>query len=166
MKKCIKSPQTCLGRDSQNHCQFKLCCKEEIQDEIEIAQNVIDAINDCSPNKESLLKVSSTLSYAAQVINKNEEEERIEVLPIIHRFSVLIHEFQEKILLDTDITNLACSFSNELQKWFRLHFLEGVEHNFALVQRQSILADINTIEMALGLCMIEDCSDSLDDLFF
>jgi len=166
MKKCINTAETCLGRDCQDFTHAELCCKEEIQEEIAIAQNIVDAISDCTRNKESLQQISSKLSYAAQVINKNEEEERIEVFPIIRRFSVLIYEFQEKILHDSTIAELTCSFSNELQRWFTQHFLSGTDHSLMPVQRQSIIADINTIEMALGVCMIEDHSESLDDLFF
>ena len=167
MKKCIKTPELCLGRDCQDFSQPDLCCKEEIKEEIAIAQNVVDAISDCTRNKESLQHISSKLSYAAQVINKNQEEERIEVFPIIRRFSVLIYEFQDKILHDTTIADLTCSFSNELQRWFTQHFLNSTEHNFLPVQKESILADINTIEMALGVCILDTYDESsLDDLFF
>ncbi len=166
MKKCIQSTNSCIGRDCRDFSALSLCCKEEIEDERAIAQNVVDAISDCSRDKYSIQNVSSKLSYAAQVINRSVEEERMEVFPIIQRFSVLIYEFQDKILHDTTIADLTCSFSNELQKWFSQHFLKSPEFELIPIQRQSIISDINTIEMALGVCMIETPEETLDDIFF
>lgn len=166
MNKCIKDFDLCLGRDGRELLKHGLCCKEEIREEQIIAQTVIDAINDCSRDQTSLQRVSSKFSYAAQVINKNDDDERIEVLSVVQRFSILIYEFQDKILHDTTIGDLACSFAKELQRWFVYQFFQTSDHYVLPVQRESILADINTIEIALGVCIIADTNDSLDDLFF
>ncbi len=168
MKQCIKSTSICLGRDCQElSCGITLCCKEEIQEEKEIVQHLIDTIDDCDYSKESLHKISSKLSYTASVINKNNEEELDEVLPIVQRFSLLLYEFQDKILHDKTIGDIAYSFVSELQKWFGYRFLDERNSFEHPVHAQSITADINTIEMALGVCMIETYDDdSLDDLFF
>lgn len=134
----------------------------------EAVLSLINTIDDCAKDHKSLLKVSSKLSYAAHTINKNNEEERIEVLPVVKRFSFLLYEFQDKILHDSTTRDLACTFTHEVQKWFRYRFL-GDEYPFSPpVQYQSILADMNTIEMGLGVCMLPIYSenDSLDDLFF
>lgn len=171
MRTCIKDPIPCIGRDCRDlnlHGKLALCCREEIQDEKETVLNLIDTLDDCAKNHESLLKVSSKLSYAAHTINKNNEKDLIEVLPVIKRFSLLLHEFQDKILSDSTIRDLTCTFTHEVQKWFRYRFLRD-EYPFSLpVQYQSILADMNTIEMGLGVCMIPvyGDDDSLDDLFF
>lgn len=171
MRSCIKGPITCIGRDSRDlnlPGKLELCCREEIQDEKETVLNLIDTIDDCAKDHESLLKVSSKLSYAAHTINRNNEEELIEVLPVVKRFSLLLHEFQDKILSDNTIRDLTCTFTHEVQKWFRYRFLRD-EYPFSLpVQYQSILADMNTIEICLGVCMLPvQCdNDSLDDLFF
>lgn len=171
MRSCIKGTTICIGRDSRDlnlPGKLELCCREEIQDEKETVLNLIDTIDDCAKDHESLLKVSSKLSYAAHTINRNNEEELIEVLPVVKRFSLLLHEFQDKILSDNTIRDLTCTFTHEVQKWFRYRFLRD-EYPFSLpVQYQSILADMNTIEICLGVCMLPvQCdNDSLDDLFF
>jgi hypothetical protein len=170
MRNCINSPVRCIGRDSrdiQTRGNKILCCKEEIQDEKDTVLNLIDTIDDCAKDKNSLLKVSSKLSYAAHTINKNDEKELIEVFGVVKRFSLLMHEFQDKILTEKTTSDLVCTFTHEVQKWFRYRFLQD-EYPFAVpVQYQSILADINIIEMGLGVCMLSDhYDDSLDDLFF
>lgn len=170
MKKCIKSNLKCIGRDSREFSIFgmkKLCCLDEIKDEIDIAQCIVDAINDCSKDYSSLINVSTKLSYASSVINKNNEDNLMEVLPIVQRFSLLMYEYKEKILSDCTIGEIVCSFTHELQKWFNYSFLDE-EVSYKLdSQRQSIVADINTVEMALGSCMmVYENTESLDDLFF
>lgn len=171
VRTCIKGPAPCIGRDCRDLKLRKgqvLCCREEIQDEKDTVLNLIDTIDDCAKDHKSLLRVSSKLSYAAHTINKNGEDDLIEVLPVIKRFSLLLHEFQEKILNDKSISDLTCTFTHEVQKWFRYRFLRD-EYPFSLpVQYQSILADMNIIEMGLGVCMLPvHCdNDSLDDLFF
>ncbi len=168
MKQCIKEDRSCLGRDCREFSNvISLCCYEEVKEEKEVVQNLIDAIEDCNHSKESLHKICSQLSYAASIINHNNEEELQEIFPIVKRFSLLLYEFQEKILHDHTIGDIVYSFVNELHKWFSYRFLSGVTPFEHPVQYQSIVADINTIEMALGICMIENYDDdSLDDLFF
>ncbi len=171
IRTCIKDPIPCIGRDCRDlvmHGKLKLCCRDEIQDEKDTVLNLIDTIDDCAKDHKGLLNVSSKLSYAAHTINKNGEEDLIEILPVVKRFSLLMYEFQDKILSDKTISDLTCTFTHEVQKWFRYRFLKE-EYPFSLpVQYQSILADMNIIEMGLGVCMLPTHydSDSLDDLFF
>ncbi len=164
MRKCITNLHLCIGRDAREI--NGQCCHDEIRQEISIVQNIVDSIDDCSKDLNSLQRVSSKLSYGASVINKNGEEELIEVFPIVKRFSHLMHEFQEKILNDTDTNFLVCSFTQELKKWFSYAFLEEVNPVELQMQRQSIISDIHTIEMTLGICMISESSEYLDDIFF
>lgn len=167
--KCIKDSTECIGRDCRDITAINgsgICCLEEIQSERDIAQSIVDAIDDCIRDQESLLRVSSKLSFAAHTINHNEEEELLAVLPITKRFSQLLYEFQDKIVHEQTIGDLTCSFVHELQRWFSYRFLEetsGFEHP---AHYKSIAADINTIEMALGVCMLETPESCLDDLFF
>lgn len=169
MKTCIRRTSTCIGRDCKEltaNRNLALCCLEEIKEEKEIVQNIIDTIDDCVQGQESLLKISSKLSYGANIINTNGDDELIEVLPLINRFSMLLYEFKEKILNEGCITELACSFTNEIKGWFSYKFLAEAYPQQSPVFFQSINADMSTIEMALGVCMIEASDDSLDDLFF
>jgi len=171
MQKCIQRASRCIGRDCRElaaNGNFALCCLEEIKEEKEIVQNIIDTIEDCVQGQESLLKISSKLSYAAQIINTNQDEELIEVLPLVNRFSMLLYEFKEKILNEHSIAELACTFTNEIKGWFSYKFLAEVYPLQNPVLLQSISADMNTIEMALGVCMLEEYWDEsdLDDLFF
>lgn len=170
MKKCIKNTTPCIGRDCRElivRGNLELCCREEIREEKETVLGLIDTIDDWSRDQASLLKVSCRLSYAAHTINKNGEEELIEVLPVVKRFSLLMHEFQEKILNDKTTGELVRTFTHELQRWFRYRFLKEEHPCEHAVAYQSILADMNTIEMGLGVCMLfEEFDDSLDELFF
>jgi len=169
MKQCIKAPNICLGRDSRElstRCNIQLCCRDEIKEEKEIVQNIIDTIDYCSRDISGLLRISSKFSYGSTVINSNKDEGLAEVLSVVRRFSLLIYEFQDKIIHDSIIGDLSFSFISELQRWFEYQFLNTTSSTNFPVQRASILSDINTIEMALGVCIIEDNTDSLDDLFF
>lgn len=171
MEKCLKSHDICIGRGCRELAfkgNFELCCLEEIIAEKEIVQNIIDTIEDCVQGQESLLKISSKLSYGATVINSNKDEELMEMLPLVKRFSLLIYEFKEKILNEHTIAELTCSFTNEIKGWFTYKFLAEAYPHQAPIQLQSINADMSTIEMALGVCMLEEYWDEsdLDDLFF
>lgn len=169
MVKCIKSNDECIGRDCRELIMVgskAICCKEEINDEIEIVQNIIDTIDDYAKDIKKLYKVSSKLSYAAHVINNRGDEDLCEILNIAKRFSMLLHEFQEKIVNDYTISDLALSFTNELQKWFSQHFLKESNIFSDDINLPSIIADMSTLEMALGVCMIDHSSECLDDLFF
>ncbi|PHR56384.1 MAG: hypothetical protein COA44_08490 [Arcobacter sp.] len=170
MEVCIKSSRHCLGRDSKSLStkeHQKICCKEEIVEEKYIAQNIIDCIDDCSNIHESILNLSSKLSYASHVINTNNDHNLLEIIPVIKRFSFLLYEFKEKILNDNTISELTCSFARDIRTWFAYQFLRENYPYAHPVNKQSILADINTIEMALGVCAIVEFDEaSLDSLFF
>ena len=75
-----------------------LCCRDELTDEIEIVQNIIDAIDDYQQTFHSIIRISSKLSYGAHVLNDMKDEERLEIFRISKRFSHLIYDFQEKIV--------------------------------------------------------------------
>lgn len=170
MEKCFTTDEECIGLD----CKFiapkeklNLCRREEMKDEILLVHNLFDMIENCSNDKKYIRDISSKLSYAANTINVNMNDELSEVLNIIKRFSLLLYEFKDKIVEDDDIAKLMCSFSNELKKWFDNNFLKKPESDNDRVHLQSILSDINTLEMSLGQCMLPiDDEESLDDMFF
>jgi len=169
MKQCITTSKHCLGRDTRElstQCNIQLCCRDEIKEEKEIVQNIIDTIDYCSRDISGLLRISSKFSYGSTVINSNKDECLAEVLSVVRRFSLLMYEFQDKIIHDSTIGDLSFSFISELQRWFAHQFLDTTDPTIFPVQRESILSDINTIEMALGVCLIQNTHDSLDDLFF
>ncbi|MDH5465400.1 MAG: hypothetical protein OEW60_07185, partial [Thiovulaceae bacterium] len=72
----------------------------------------------------------------------------------------------QKIQEDNDIRGLAMSFSNGLKDWFSHKYIKP--NNFYNISNfsQSLKADLATLEMALGVCVIEPHSDDIDDLFF
>ncbi len=169
MKKCIKMTRICAGRECRDLSEaFRHCCREEIEEEKHIVLSLIDAIDDCTNCESSLTTVSSRLSYASNVIYHNNDDAIKEVMPIIRRFSTLLYESKEKILTDSTLTELTFSFVQEIKAWFSYTFLREMYPFQKFVQPQSIAADISTIEMALGICMIEEPEEdfALDDLFF
>ena len=170
MKKCVTTDEICLGDDCQEYTDkptLASCRREEIKDEQYLIQNLIDMIDDCRCEIEYLQKYSSKLSYAAQIINKNINNELTEILSVIQRSSLLIYEYAEKIIQSSDISELIKSFSGELKKWLIDHFLTDTHCTLYSVQVPSIVSDISTIEMALGVCMLSDvCEDPLESMFF
>ncbi len=165
-KFCIRTQSSCMGRDKVSGNLEPLCCHEEISEEKELVLSVIDAIEDCSLQEEHLVRVSNKLSFAADVINKNNQSELMEILPVIKRFSILIYEYREKILKDQTISNLTCSFAQVVKAWFSSYFFKECTTFLPNNQRESLLADITTVEMALGICMVPTEDTLLDDLFF
>jgi len=169
MKNCLREPKACIGRDCRDikvNGVASLCCREEIMEEQSLVQSIVDSIDDCSKDINSLQKISSKLSFAAHIINHNGNEELIEILPILKRFSLLMYEYKETIVDDCTTGNLFCSFIQEVKKWLTDSFLVEYSFNNSLTQRASMISDITTIEMTLGVCMIDEYSDSIDDLFF
>lgn len=168
MVKCLEKNIICVGRDYRvfsNGSFVRSCCINEINEEIELVQTIVDIIDDCSVDFKNLKRLSSRLSYAAHTINKNNDYALMEMFPVINRFATLIYEYKDKIVHDSDIRQLAMSFTMELKKWFQQKFLFSTEIlNIEIIQK-SILVDINTIEMSLGICMI-DFDDDFDDMFF
>jgi hypothetical protein len=164
---CIATKKLCIGREKVA-CNIPApCCQTEIAEEKELALSIIDAIDDCDMKEAHLLRVSSKLSYAADVINKNNEHELIEILPVIKRFSLLLFEYRDKILNDTSINELTCSFVHVVKGWFSSYFLtDRHAYHRPTNLRQSILADIATVEMVLGVCMLDHDEAQIDDLFF
>ncbi|MDX1295779.1 MAG: hypothetical protein R3302_05920 [Sulfurimonadaceae bacterium] len=138
----------------------------EIAEEKELALSIIDAIEDCNLQEAHLLRISSKLSYAADVINKNNDHELIEILPVIKRFSLLLFEYRDKILNDSSVSDLTCSFVQVVKGWFASYFLTSSQTYQTTNLRQSILADIATVEMVLGVCMLDHDESLIDDLFF
>lgn len=172
MKKCINEDKICIGRDCRvlkSNGLSSICCYNEVFEEIELVQLLIDVIDDYSHDSGKLKDVCSKLSYAANVINKVNDEELETVLPIASRFSYLAYDCRDKIENDVDIETLVSSFIQELKKWFQHRFLHCDENIESVSIQKSIVADISTIEMALGVCILDNSEeefDSFDDMFF
>jgi len=152
----------CIGREKFPINGKAQCCKQEIADEQLIAQSVIDAIDDCMASQQSISKVCSRISYAADMINKCDIH-RLEILPELKRFALLVYEFQDRILVETDILTLVCSYMKVVKDWLHEIVLDNVINN----RIESMKADLSTLEMALGVCVIEPSfEENLSDIFF
>lgn len=172
MLKCIDGIESCVGRDYkelQNGSLVKVCCMVEITEEIELVQTIIDIIDDCLIDFDKLKRLSSKLTYATHTINKNSDDALVLMFNYINRFSNLIYEYHDRIISDSDICQLVKSFTKELKKWLQHKFLYLSEYGDIEMIEKSISADINTIEMLLGICMVESSEsfdDDFDDMFF
>lgn len=171
MTYCIKESTPCIGRDCRDLTEISaiardICCKDEIKEEKEIALSVLDCIEDCSRTQESLIRVTSRLSFAASTINGTHNHEVQTVLSVIRRFATLAFSKKEEILQDMTLGNLVCTFVQELKGWFAYNFLLALYPHQYPIQTQSLLADIETIEMAFGACALTYQEALLDDLFF
>lgn len=169
MEKCVNRSAACMNLDGKEYRLIKgKCCLDEVKEDKEIIQAAVDCIESCEKSTNSLSEIASKISYTTSLINHNNEIDLIEVLPLLKRYSMLLFEFRDKIISDESISTIIYSFNIELLKWFKLRFLQVntfIESNN--LPYQSIVADFQTVEMSLGVCMIE-CPDdgSLDDLFF
>lgn len=163
---CINSNKPCLGRDKIEYMGYQICCKEEICEEIHLALSIVDAIEDCRLNEQHILAVASKLSFAAHIINKNDEAELFDMMPVVHRFALLIFEYRKKILTDELTAKMTCSFAQLLKQWFYHYFVEPEHAALQSNRVASLQADMQSIEMALGVCMIAQNNSELDDLFF
>lgn len=165
MNNCINEFALCLEEDEENYCTASGRCLFE--EDIETVQSLSDAIDDYSKCFSSILKLSSRLSYTAYVIHNKSDESTIEVLSLLKRYSILLYESRMRILEDDSLDTLIYTFNSEVQKWLNEQFLYTSIRNTQLFSLQSLHADLQTIEMALGLCVIEPSKDeSLCELFF
>ena len=143
------------------------CCQEELADEYLIAQNVVDAIEDCSPTHQSLSRVCSRISYAADTIDKGQDSARQEVLGELKRFALLVYQNKERILDEKEILSLVCSFVQVVKSWFTHSVLKENFFRTAENHVDSIKADLAMLEMALGFCVLMPaCEEDLDAIFF
>ena len=144
-----------------------MCCKDEAEHEIELVQNIIDAIDDYSKDSTRIKSISSKLSFASHTINPHNSPELQEILNISKRVSFLLHENNATILEDKDKSDLALSFTKELGKWLTEYFLRPTDKN-QNTTLPSIIADMNTLELTLGVCYLDTaCAiDDVDDIFF
>lgn len=166
--KCIKNNNIkCLGREKFSVNGKMQCCKEEIADEYSIAQSVVDAIEDCHPSSQGISRVCTRISYAADAINKCCDVNRLEVLPELKRFALLVFENKERVLVEKEMLILVCSYLNVVKNWFRQSMLH---EDFMTITNnciESMKADLRTLEMALGICVLPSLlEESIDDIFF
>ena len=170
MENCIKKYGYCLDRDGKDYRRSRdKCCLEELVEDKEVVQNVIDTLADSSKDNYLLQKVASKLSYASHILNHNNETDLLEVFPFIKKYAVLLFESNEQILEDSNICSLIFSLNIELEKWFQIRFLDnGLNSANTTVSNDSIIADIQTVEMLLGKCEVQDLNtdESFDDIFF
>lgn len=167
-RKCIKNNEyLCIGRE-KFHINGKLdCCHEEVADEISIAQNIVDAIEDYCPTVDNISKICSRISYATDVISTRGHPERNEIFYELKRFSILVYEHQERIISEQALSDLAGSFINFVKGWFNSSILNNTLHLMATNCLDSIRADLHMLEMSLGVCTIMPVAEeSLDDIFF
>lgn len=166
-KLCIYKTHKCIGREKFPINGRMACCKEQMEDEYSIVQGVIDAIEDCSATKCSIERVCSRISFAADAIDKYEKSDRKEILPEFKRFALLTYQNRERILEENEMLNLVCSFVHVVKNWFNQSFMSNNLHNCASNTIDSIKADIYTLEMALGVCVLMPYNEEMiDDIFF
>lgn len=156
----------CLGRERFSINGKTECCKVQVSDEIEIAQGVVDSIDDYL-TPESMLTVCSRISYATAVIHKGWSADVDQTMMLFKRFSVLVYEYRNRILEDDNRMKLYLSFTNIVKKWFMVAILHDNHTYLPENYLDSINADLQTLEMALGVCVLPELEESdLDDLFF
>lgn len=164
---CTNKTHRCIGRDKFPINGKLDCCKEQIEDEYLIAQSVIDAIEDCSATKYSIERVCSRISFAADTIDNCQEDDREEIFPEFKRFALLTYQNRERILEENEILNLVFSFVNVVKNYFHQSFMSNNLYYRASNTIDSIKADLYTIEMALGICVLMPYNEeTLDDIFF
>ncbi|MDD5717982.1 MAG: hypothetical protein PHW64_09330 [Sulfuricurvum sp.] len=164
--KCINEYSRCIGREKFPINGKIICCKVHIEDELFIAQSVIDAIDDCSATKFSIERVCSRISFASDAISIHKDDDR-EVLHEFKRFALLIYEHRKRIIDEKEHLDLVCSFVNVVKNWFNYSFLNNSCRDTILNTLDSIKADLSTLEMALGVCLfIPSYPENLDDIFF
>ena len=163
---CQKENTMCINRDKVLTQGSVMCCRDEIDEERDVIIDVIDAIEDCHNNASTVMRCSSKLSYLSDILNANDDIELRESLPEIKRFSYLIYDFSQKIQEDPEIRALAMTFSNGLKDWFSHKFIKANTFYNISNFTQSLKADLSTLEMALGVCCLDNHHQDLDDLFF
>lgn len=168
MEKCIKDYGFCIQRDGKDYRKLiHKCCLDEVREDQEIVQNVMDTLSDGKMCPNSLKRIASKLSYASNLLNHNNESDLLEIMPLLKRYAVILFEFTDKILNDNNIYNLIKSLNIELEKWFELRFMNANHYLADSGLNKSIISDIQTVEMSLGMCVLEQsCEDSIEDLFF
>lgn len=164
---CINKSHTCIGKEKFPINGKMACCKEQMEDEYLIVQSVIDAIEDCSATKCCIERVCSRISFAADTIDKCEENNSKEILSEFKRFALLTYQNRERILEESETLNLVCSFVHVVKNWFNQSLMSNNLHNCVSNTIDSIKADIYTLEMALGVCVIMPYDEEMiDDIFF
>lgn len=164
---CIKNKKSrCILRDKVATGSCMHCCLDEMEDEKEIFQSVIDVIEDFYPHKNMLDNLSNRLSFMADAVCVGQNYELQELFMIMKQLSIVLHEYQERLLEDEGILALVVSYFHVISDWlkntFFLQTVDVVENYY-----DSLKADFQSIEMALGFCVIdEDYEEALDDLFF
>lgn len=166
--KCIKkNGVTCLLRDKVASKHSMMCCLDDIIEEKEVIQSTVDAIEDFFPSSTMLRNVATKLSFVANTMNTTNDKELEELLLVVKQLTFILHEYSQQILNDGDITTLVSSHLSVISEWFKSTFLQESTFYQTLNYNDSIKADLQTIEMALGISEIDfDEYGDLDDLFF
>ena len=166
--KCIrKSDKKCILRDKVASKYCMSCCLDDVEEEKEAIQSAVDAIDDFFPSSTMLRHVATKLSFVANVMSCNQDSELKELLYIVKQLTFILHEYSEQILNNRDIMTLISSYLTIIGAWFENTFLLEGSSVQATNYTDSIKADFQTIEMALGISNDDtDVYDDLDDLFF
>lgn len=165
---CIRNENTsCILRDKVATRYCMSCCKDDMAEEKDIIQSALDVLDDFFPSEIMLDSVSNRLSYLANTVNTGNNSDLKELFIIIKQFSLILHEYKEKILIDNDLMSLVMSYFNVIGEWLENTFFEEDSSEKSDNYYASIKADFQAIEMILGISVVveEDYGD-LDDLFF
>jgi len=165
---CIRNKHShCILRDKIAFKYCMNCCKDDMEDEKELIQTAVDAIEDFYPSELMLTHVSTKLSFVANTVQVGNNSDLKELFIIIKQLVVILHEYREAILNSNDIMRLVSSYLSVIGEWLENTFLSDTFSAQTNNYHDSIKADFQSIEMALGLGAIceEDYGD-LDDLFF
>lgn len=165
---CIRnSDKKCILRDKVASKYCMSCCLDDKEEEKEVVQSAVDAIDDFFPSTTMLRHVATKLSFVANTMSSSNDSELEELLYIVKQLTVVLHEYSQEILNNQDITMLVSSYLSVIGEWFEYRFIKEEPSLRASNYNDSIRADFQSIEMALGISKVdfEEYGD-LDDLFF
>ena len=165
---CIrKSNKKCHLRDKVASKFCMVCCLDDKEDDKEIIQNAVDAIDDFAPNAHMLLHVSAKLSYMANTLSMLNYREYSDIFVILKQLVVILHEKAQNITECDDIMMLVSSYLEIIREWLYDTFIIEKDFDQFNNNHDSIVADFESIQYALGLNAIPlEEIDDIDDLFF
>lgn len=165
---CIRNAErTCILRDKVATGFCMSCCVDDMEEDRYIIQSALDAIDDFHPSDTMLIEVNNKLSYMANAVTIGENSDLREIFIIIKQLAVILYEFKEKILNDEDILFLVTSYFHVIYEWLETTFISDESSMKTGNYYESIKADFQSIEMALGVSPIVEADyGDLDDLFF
>ena len=165
---CIRnSDKKCILRDKVASSYCMSCCHDDIAEEKEAIQIAVDAIDDFFPSSMMLRHVATKLSFISNIMNCSKDSELKELLYIVKQLTFVLHEYSEQILHDSDMMILISSYLTIIGEWLENSFLLEDSSEQVINYADSIRADFQTIEIALGISSVDtDVYEDLDDLFF